>query len=124
MPISKTRLAGRAADGHPLGAGALDGQVVGDAQLDAAQGDRPLQPVGEADLVRAGQGVGVEDRLAQRAVAAVGQVQDREGAGDRAVLQGLDRQRRTPRAGGGPAVGRPGPGERRGGPPGGQDRSE
>ena len=77
-----------AADGQQVGARAVDGQVIRDAQLAAAQGDRAEQPVGEVDGVGAGVvGVGVQDRLAQRAVAGVGQVQDREGAGDRAVLQ-------------------------------------
>src|SRR5262249_48884659 len=50
-----------AADGQPALAGAVDGQVAGDVQLAAGQGDGPVQVVGEADGVGAGMGVGVQD---------------------------------------------------------------
>jgi hypothetical protein len=68
-------------------AGAGDPQVVGDGQRAAGQGDGALQPAGEADSVGPGVGVGVEDGLAQRAGAVVGQVQDGEGAGQRPVFE-------------------------------------
>src|SRR5262249_56989454 len=81
-----------AADGQYTGAGAVDRQGVGDVQLAAGQCDGAAQPGGEVDHVGAGAGVGGQDGRSQRAGAAVSEVQDREGAGDRAVLQGLDRQ--------------------------------
>ena len=56
-----------AADGQPVGARAVDPQVVRDAQLPARQGDGAVTSRGgEADQVGAGVGVGVEDRLPQR----------------------------------------------------------
>src|SRR5262249_55764466 len=113
-----------AVDGQPVGAGAIDRQGVSDVQLAAGQADGAGQAGGEVDHVGAGAGVGGQDGRPQRAFAAVGQVQDREGAGNGPVLQGLDRQRRPPRAAAGPAAGRPGPGQRGNGPQGGQDRSE
>src|SRR5262249_22285257 len=77
-----------AADGQAVGAGAVDRQAVGDAQLTAGQRDGAGQSVGEGDGVGPGQGIGVEDRLAQRTGAAVVEVHDGEGAGDHTVLQG------------------------------------
>src|SRR5262249_23303709 len=62
-----------AADGQPVSAWAVDGQIVRDAQLTAGQGDGAVtSPGSEVDHVFAGVGIGVEDRLAQRAGAAVG----------------------------------------------------
>ena len=81
-----------AADGQPAGARAVDPQVVRDAQLPARQGDRAPQPVGEGDDVGTGVGVGGRDRRPQRAEAAVGEVADREGAEDDAILQLFDAQ--------------------------------
>src|SRR5262249_35407986 len=70
-----------AADGELVRARAVESQVVADAELAAGQSDGPAQVGGDADHVGAGIGVGVEHRLPQRAGAAVGEVQDREGAG-------------------------------------------
>src|SRR5262245_27978455 len=78
-----------AADCEPVGARAVDPQVVGDAQLAAGQGDGALQAAGESAHVGPGVAVGVEDRLPQRAGAAVGEVQDREGARQGPAFQGL-----------------------------------
>src|SRR5262245_3215927 len=81
-----------AADGHQLGAGAEDLQVVGDIQL-ATGGDRAVRLAGEEDPVGAGLGVGVEDRLPQRSGAAVREVLDQERARHGPVLQGLQPRR-------------------------------
>src|SRR5262249_8588959 len=73
-----------AADGQPVGAGAGDGQAargVGDAQLAGSQADRAAQVRGEGDVVGPEVGVGVEDRLPQRAVPAVVEVGHQEDAG-------------------------------------------
>src|SRR5438552_1517157 len=78
-----------AADGQLFGAGTIDGQVVRDVQLTAGEGDGALHFGGEVDRIRAGVGISIQDRLPQRAGAAVGEVQDREGAGQRSVLQNL-----------------------------------
>jgi hypothetical protein len=64
--------------------------MIGDAQLAGGQADRADEAVGEVDGVGPGLSVGVEDRLAQRAVAAVGQVQDREGAEQAAIFQAFE----------------------------------
>ena len=86
-----------AADGQSVRARAVDGQVVRDAQLAAGQRDRAVASRGgEVDQVGAGQGVGVEDRLPQRAGAAVGEVLDRERARHGPVLQGLQPRRDGP----------------------------
>ena len=71
-----------AVDGQQIGPGADDRHVVGDLQLAAGQHDRPAQAGGEVDRVQAGIGVGVEDRLPQRAEAAVVGIRDEEGADD------------------------------------------
>src|SRR5262249_23927090 len=78
-----------AADGHPFGAGPVDGQVVGDVQLAAGRGDGPAGSGGEFEAMVLGMSVGVEDRLPQRAGAVVGEVLDQERAGDGAILQRL-----------------------------------
>src|SRR5262249_1039045 len=82
-----------AADGQAVSAGAVDAQVVCDQQLPARQGDGAITGRrGEPDQVGAGAGVGVEGRLSQGCGAAVGEVADREGAGDGPVLQPFDAQ--------------------------------
>src|SRR5262249_54094667 len=78
-----------AAHGQEVGSRPVDGQVVGDSELAAGQGDGPAQSRGELDTIVLGLGVGVEDRLPQRAGAVVGEVLDQERAGDGAVLQRL-----------------------------------
>src|SRR5262249_40695406 len=85
-----------AADGDLLGAGAFDGQVVGDVQLARGQGDGAAQVVGEADQVRPGVGVGGADGGPQRAGAAVGEFGHGVGAGDRPVLQALQAKQERP----------------------------
>src|SRR5262245_32565970 len=75
--------------GQPVGAGAVDRQVVGDPQLTAGQDDGAVQAGSELDHVGSGVAVGVEDGLAQRLGAALGQVPDREGAGQGPALQVL-----------------------------------
>src|SRR5262249_21398203 len=56
-----------AVDGDDAGPGAADVHRVGDRDLAAGQGDGAGQPGGEDDVVGAGGGVGVEQRLAQAA---------------------------------------------------------
>src|SRR5205085_9602482 len=88
------------ADGQPAGARPVDPQIVRYGQLPGRQGDRAPQPGGEGDDVGTGVGVGGRDCRPQRVGAAVGEVLDREGAGDGAILQ-LDHaqtgRRGTPR---------------------------
>ena len=100
-----------AADRELVGARAVDRQVAGDGQLAAGQGDRAVHGPWSKRITSApGWALASRTACAQRAGAAVGQVQDREGAGDRTVLQGFDRQHRPPRparsAGPGEASGR------------------
>jgi hypothetical protein len=77
-----------AADAQPVSAWAVDGQIVRDAQLTGGQDDRAVASRGgEGDQVRAGEGVGVEDRLPQGTSAALGEVIDHESAGDCPVFQ-------------------------------------
>src|SRR5262249_43225059 len=64
----------RAADGQPVGARTGDQQAVRDVKLTADQGDGALETGGEVDDVNARLSVGVQDRLPQRAGAAVGKV--------------------------------------------------
>src|SRR5262245_60761443 len=79
--------------GQPVGARAIDPQIVRDAQLTAGQGDGAVTGRGgEVDQVSAGLSVGVEDRLPQRTGPAVGQVPDREGARDDPVVEQLHGQ--------------------------------
>src|SRR5262245_11473780 len=66
---------------QPVGARAIDLQGVRDGQRSAGQGDGALQTGSELDHVGSGVAVGAVDRLGQRVGAALGQVQDREGAG-------------------------------------------
>src|SRR5262249_28582562 len=80
------------ADDQLVGARPVDLQVVGDAQLAAAQADGAVQPRGDVDYGGPGVGVGGGDRLPQRADAAVGQVANREGAGHYPVFQGFQPQ--------------------------------
>src|SRR5262249_33724321 len=94
-----------AADGQLALAGPGNGQAVGDVQLAAGQGEGAVQAAGETDQVGAGVGVGVHHRLARRSGAAVGEVHDGEGAGQRAVLQRLQPGRTA-----GPWSSRPPPG--------------
>src|SRR5262249_29666552 len=79
-----------AAEGQLARAGAADAEVVGDAQLAAAQRDGAAQASGEVDRVRPRRGVGSKDRLAEGAGAAVGEVQDREGAGEGPVFEQVE----------------------------------
>ena len=94
LPLTlKTRLASLPLMVKRLTPGPSMDQVVRDAQLAAGQGDGAVTSRGgEADQVGAGVVVGVEDRLPQRPGAAVGEVPDREGAGDGPVLQRFDAQ--------------------------------
>jgi hypothetical protein len=68
--------------------------VVGDVELAGGQGDGAGQPVGEPNHVGTGvvRGVGVQDRLAKRAFAAIGQVLHRECAENGAVFELLEGQ--------------------------------
>src|SRR5262249_12621441 len=75
-----------AADGDGGGARPLDGQVGGDVQFPAGQGDGPRQAIGEVDRVAAGRG---GDLATERAVAAVKEVGDGQGAEHQAVFQAL-----------------------------------
>src|SRR5262249_11463826 len=89
VPSSKTRLASVPLTATSSAPG--PSMVKGSVMLSGTP-PRAIVPCSpSAKRTSSGPGVGVEDRLAQRAVAAAGQVQDREGAGDGAVLQGLDR---------------------------------
>ena len=80
--------------------GPYDRHVVGDLQHAAGQHDRPAQAEGEVDRVQAGIGVGVEDRLPQRAGTAVAGVRHHEGPDDGDLT---DPTRRSTGAAGGPS---------------------
>jgi hypothetical protein len=71
----------RAVDGQARRARPVDGDVPGDLRQVAGEGDgRVRRDAAEDDAVRAAGGVGVEDRLAQGARAAVGGGGDGEGS--------------------------------------------
>ena len=92
LPIWKTRLASLPLTASRPAPGPSIRQIVRDVQLSAGQRDRAVTGRrGEADQVGAGV-LGVRDGRPQRADAAVGEIVDREGAGDGPVLQPFDAQ--------------------------------
>jgi hypothetical protein len=87
-----------AADGQGAGPRAVDCNAIDDVQLATGQGDGAGR--GEVDCVGSGVGVGGGDGSPQRAGAAVEEVGHREGAGQAAVVECLDEQRRARPLGG------------------------
>src|SRR5262249_51078247 len=77
------------ADGDAARTRPRDGQVSGDGQLAAAQGDRTAEAAGEVDGVAAGRGANL---VPQGPGAAVEQVGDGQGAGDSTVFEAFQRR--------------------------------
>src|SRR5262245_19072508 len=83
-----------AADGQPVGARALDAQVVCDVQFSARQDDSAVAGRWrEADQVGAGVGVGVEGRLPQGAHGDVGKIVNHAGGGHGGIVPARQAQR-------------------------------